>query len=157
MAALVISATLSACLPIQLVSDGSPGCSTAQAQQSPLSGVQTAFVSVNGSPFDVLTVGDVSFVSLGGSIGSARTARRAFPGADDLPSPKRARRSGHADDRYLLTRRTPGPSRLNPLAVEFGPARCSSSEQIERSRWQWQGSKSPHPLRALMVFVVARR
>jgi DNA-binding beta-propeller fold protein YncE len=60
---------LSGCLPTAVVADGSPGCSTAEAVPSQLSGVQTALVSVNGSPFDVAIAGDLSFVSLGSSIG----------------------------------------------------------------------------------------
>jgi len=56
-------------LPQGVVADGSPGCSTDEASQPRLAGVQTALVRVEGAPFDVATAGSLSFVSLGNSLG----------------------------------------------------------------------------------------
>jgi DNA-binding beta-propeller fold protein YncE len=56
-------------LPKGVVTDGEPGCSTAQAPQTSLRDVSTSMTSVSGPPFGVLALGDDSFVSLGDSVG----------------------------------------------------------------------------------------
>jgi DNA-binding beta-propeller fold protein YncE len=117
----LVTTMLTGCLPTPVIADGSPGCSTAQAVQSQLSGVQTALVSVNGSPFDVATAGDLSFVSLGSSIGvfSDTSFAPSLVRTAELPESV----AGEAitpDGRFLLAATNSGALVLNLWALVLG-------------------------------------
>jgi DNA-binding beta-propeller fold protein YncE len=118
---LLVATMLSSCLPTAVIADGSPGCSTAQAVPSPLSGVQTALVSVNGSPFDVATAGDLSFVSLGSSIGVFSDASFAPSLVRTVALPESV--AGEAvtpDGRFLLAATNSGVIVLSLWALVLG-------------------------------------